>query len=129
MAENAMSSPTSVPLNQSSLSKIPEIPVKCVEDDEKIERLEQRIREAEEAKAKRKMKRKAQKGSLKASIDDESSHTRSSFEDQRNHIPIKLSKSSSSPKVSTQSSIPKNDDFATTMARLRAAEKARQEKD
>ncbi|POS87970.1 hypothetical protein EPUL_001012, partial [Erysiphe pulchra] len=130
MAENAMSSPTSVPLKESSHGKNHEIPVTCTEDEEKIERLEQRIREAEEAKAKRKLKRKAQKGGLKTSIDDESSHTGSSLGEQRKHIPLKLSKASSSPKISSPSfSMPKNDDFAATMARLRAAEKARQEKD
>ncbi|KAI6245125.1 Pre-mRNA-splicing factor cwf23 [Erysiphe necator] len=135
MAENAMSSPSSVPLKEGCYSKDAETKVKNMEDDEKIKRLEQKIREAEEAKAKYKLKRKVEKGSPKILVDNESLYNGTRFEEQGNQtsqpIPsiskgIPLDEKSSSAKFSSLPTSYK-DDFATTMARLRAAEKARQE--
>jgi len=112
------------------------------EDD--VERLERRIREAEAAKAKRKAEKKARKSGIFVPADSpavgSAARHSSHLADQNTATPIKRpdifkglkadEKSSASPKFSfSPNSTPKTNDFAATMARLKAAERQRLEEE
>ena len=112
-----------------------------VEEDE-VERLERRIREAEVAKAKRKAEKKARKSGVFLPEDSpavgSAARPKSHLADQDTTTPIKRpdifkalkadEKSSASPKFSfSPNTTPKTNDFAATMARLKAAERQRLE--
>lgn len=125
--------PAEIPKEQRPLSQEPQ------EEDE-VERLERRIREAEAAKAKRKAEKKARKSGIFVPVDSPSVEaTGPKLADTETATPIKRpnifkglkadDKSSASPKFSFSPSIatPKRNDFAATMARLKAAEKQRLE--
>lgn len=109
-------------------------------EEDEIERLERRIREAEQAKAKRKAEKKARKSGIFVPADSPAvpeaglkmAHRDTSTPIKRPDIfkgPKADEKSSASPKFSFSPSTPKKNDFAATMARLRAAEKQRIEED
>ncbi|KAL2075571.1 hypothetical protein VTL71DRAFT_514 [Oculimacula yallundae] len=129
------------------LAKEPEV----AEEDE-VERLERRIREAEAAKAARKAEKKARKSGIFVPLDSPAnprteaeggsgSKAEADLEQERiaTATPIKRpdifrglkadEQSSASPKFSFSPTIPtpKRNDFAATMARLKAAEKQRME--
>ncbi|KAG9247283.1 putative Pre-mRNA-splicing factor cwc23 [Calycina marina] len=107
--------------------------------EDEVEVLERRIREAEAAKVKRKAEKKARKSGIFVPVDSPSSTaTRPSLTDQDTNTPLKRpdilrglktdEKSSASPKFSfSPAGTPKANDFAATMARLKAAEKQRLE--
>jgi DnaJ family protein C protein 17 len=107
---------------------------------EKREReLMERIREAEAAKAKRKAEKKARRSGIFVPADSPSVGEEAKFADRDTATPIKRpdifkglkadEKSSASPKFSfsPSSNTPQKNDFAATMARLKAAEKQRLE--
>ncbi len=113
-------------------------------EEDEVERLERRIREAEAAKAKRKAEKKARKSGIFVPADSPfvaASATGSGIKmaDGDTATPTKRpdifrglkadDRSSASPKFSFSPSIPtpKRNDFAATMARLKAAEKQRLE--
>ncbi|KAE9372299.1 DnaJ-domain-containing protein [Stipitochalara longipes BDJ] len=107
-------------------------------EEDEVERLERRIREAEQAKAKRKAEKKARKSGIFVPADSPAvSEAGPKMADRDISTPIKRpdifkglkadDKSSASPKFSFSPNTPKKNDFATTMARLRAAEKQRME--
>ncbi|EHK99384.1 putative Pre-mRNA-splicing factor cwc23 [Glarea lozoyensis 74030] len=126
----------------SEAKKAPEdIPIKKVDpepEDGREAELERRIQEAREAKAKRKADKKARKSGIFIPLDSPAVSSgvkaKSKWEDQDMATPIKRpdvfkglkadEKSSASPKFSFSPSTPKND-FAATMARLKAAEAER----
>jgi DnaJ family protein C protein 17 len=104
------------------------------EDD--IVRLERKIREAEEAKAKRKAEKRARKSGIFVPADSPSVGGSSQVTDRDTATPIKRpdlkglkadETSSASPKFSFSPNTPKLNDFSATMARLKAAEKQRLE--
>ena len=111
-------------------------------EEDEVERLERKLREAEAAKAKRKAVKKARKSGIFMPADSpspgDSASTRLANQDTT--TPIKRSdifkglkadeKSSASPKFSfspNTPNTPRSNDFAATMARLKAAEKQRLE--
>jgi DnaJ family protein C protein 17 len=144
MAENFKAETTSSPAPPSrkepakeAAKEAPSTNVEQPEEDE-VERLERRLREAEQAKAKRKAEKKARKSGVFVPADSPSvAEAGPKLANQDTATPIKRSdifkglkadeKSSASPKFSFSPSIPtpKKNDFAATMARLRAAEKER----
>ncbi|KAH8672728.1 hypothetical protein BGZ60DRAFT_405454 [Tricladium varicosporioides] len=112
-------------------------------EEDEVERLERRIREVTEAKAKRKAEKKARKSGIFVPLDSHDSPSVASgapnggkWADQDTTTPIKRpdifkglkadDKSSASPKFSFSPNTPKSD-FSATMARLKAAEKQRLE--
>merc|ERR1712093_295634 len=127
------------------------------QEDDKIERLERRIREAEAAKAKRKAEKKARKSGIFVPLDSDSPAGADTNTNEKEagvgsgpdrgtatSTPIKRpdifrglkadtqsQSSGASPKFSfsptTSMPTPKRNDFAATMARLKAAEKQRME--
>jgi DnaJ family protein C protein 17 len=114
-----------------------------LEEDE-VERLERRIREVEQAKAKRKAEKKVRKSGIFVPADSPSVagvDGGSKLANRDTATPIKRpgifkglkadEKSSASPKFSfsPKPNTPKSNDFAATMARLKAAEKQRLEED
>ncbi|KAL5328966.1 hypothetical protein ACEPPN_002475 [Leptodophora sp. 'Broadleaf-Isolate-01'] len=155
MAENVASSPApavrkaepaSTPTPKPAASEKEKEPEIAEEEDE-VSRLERRIREAEAAKAKRKAEKKARKSGIFVPLDSDSpaagggggpSRERTATETATS-TPIKRpdifrglkadEQSSASPKFSFSPTIPtpKRNDFAATMARLKAAEKQRME--
>ncbi len=144
MAENVASSPAPAPQKESP--KESNVTTRDQPEEDEVERLERRIREATEAKAKRKAEKKARKSGIFVPADSPSVSTPmvdagSELADRDTATPIKRpdifrglkadDKSSASPKFSFSPSIPtpKKNDFAATMARLRAAEKQRLEKE
>jgi len=150
MAETA-SSPAPVPRKEATQEPVKE-PVEeptkegsaaITEDqpeEDEIERLERRIREAEQAKAKRKAEKKARKSGIFVPSDSPAvPEAGLKMADRDTFTPIKRpdifkgpkadEKPSASPKFSFSPSTPKKNDFAATMARLRAAEKQRIEED
>lgn len=176
MAENVASSPAPAPAQkkpeqaeaQTTTASTPtpkaadtapaQKPETAAEDDE-IERLERRIREAEAAKAKRKAEKKARKSGIFVPLDSDSpagpnTNMNTSGKETgggsgpdigtATSTPIKRpdifrglkadsqsQSSGASPKFSfsptTSMPTPKRNDFAATMARLKAAEKQRME--
>ncbi len=110
-------------------------------EEDEVERLERKIREAEAAKAKRKAAKRARKSGVfvPAAESPGMTESRPKMADRDTHTPIKRpdifrglkadDRSSASPKFSFSPSIPtpKRNDFAATMARLKAAEKQRLE--
>ncbi|KUJ21954.1 DnaJ-domain-containing protein [Mollisia scopiformis] len=147
MAESvASSSPAPAPQKPSPEEAPKEAPAEPSEQpgEDEVERLERLIREKEEAKAKRKAGKKARKSGVFTPVDSPSvsSHGGEAgpkVADQDTFTPIKRpdifrglkadDKSSASPKFSFSPAIPtpKKNDFAATMARLREAEKQREE--
>ncbi|KAH9215975.1 hypothetical protein DL95DRAFT_387995 [Leptodontidium sp. 2 PMI_412] len=155
MAENVASSPApavrkaepaSTPTPKPAASEKEKEPEIAEEEDE-VARLERRIREVEAAKAKRKAEKKARKSGIFVPLDSDSpaagggggpSRERTATETATS-TPIKRpdifrglkadEQSSASPKFSFSPTIPtpKRNDFAATMARLKAAEKQRME--
>ncbi|KAL3423337.1 Pre-mRNA-splicing factor cwf23 [Phlyctema vagabunda] len=136
MAENdkAGSAPpasTAVPQPKAPPTVVEEAP----EEDE-VERLERKIREAEQAKAKRKAEKKARKSGIFVPAGSPVPMA-AKVADQDTSTPIKRpdifrglkadEKSSASPKFSFSPNTPNRNDFAATMARLKAAEKQRME--
>lgn len=119
------------------------------EEEDEVAVLERRIREAEQAKAKRKADKKARKSGIFVPLDSpvvgagrEADAGGSKVADGNMTTPIKRpdifrglkaddQKSSASPKFSFSPSIPtpKRKDFAATMERLKAAEKSRLEEE
>lgn len=149
MAESAASSsPVPAPRKPSPGESATEVlvePEAPVEEDE-VERLERLIREKEEAKAKRKADKKARRSGVFAPTDSPSVSSQKAqggerLADRDNSTPIKRpdifrglkadDMSSASPKFSFSPAIPtpKKNDFAATMARLKAAEKQRLEEE
>lgn len=148
MAENfkteTASSPAPAPRQEvppKTQPSAPEAPEAELEEDE-VERLERRIREAEQAKAKRKAEKKARKSGVFVPVDSPAvAGPGPKLADRDTATPIKRpdifkglkadEKSSASPKFFFSPSIPtpKKNDFAATMARLRAAEKQRMEEE
>lgn len=106
-------------------------------EEDEVERLERLIREKEEAKAKKKADRKARKSGIFVPADSPSVGGFVGV-DRDTSTPIKRpdifrglkadEKSSASPKFSfsPNSGTPRSNDFAATMARLKAAEEKRQ---
>jgi DnaJ family protein C protein 17 len=106
------------------------------QEEDEIERLERRIREAEQAKAKRKAEKKARKSGIFVPVDSPSvggsAEAGRKLADGDIVTPIKRpdifrglkadEKSSASPKFSFSPNTPKRNDFAATKARLKAAE-------
>ncbi|KAI9743867.1 MAG: hypothetical protein M1818_002601 [Claussenomyces sp. TS43310] len=120
-------------------SKIPTAPEEAEEEDE-IAKLERRIREAEEAKARRRAERKARKSGIFQAADSPIVQmTPTGQQDRKDETtPIKRpdrlkafqaqEMSSASPKFSFSPNTPRpKNDFAATMERLKAAEKQRLE--
>jgi len=116
----------------------PPIAAKAPSQEDEVERLERRIREAEEAKAKRKSEKKARKSGIvvpaeSPPVGGPGVKTGAKLADRDTATPIKRSdifsglkadkKSSASPKFSFTLNTPARNDFAATMARLKAAEK------
>ncbi|TVY59653.1 Pre-mRNA-splicing factor cwf23, partial [Lachnellula suecica] len=109
-------------------------------EEDKVKELERRIREAKQAKEKRKADKKARKSGIFVPADSLSvgSTAGSGVADKDTATPIKRpdifkglkadEKSSASPKFSFSPNTPKND-FSATMARLKAAEKQRLEEE
>ncbi|KAK2627261.1 hypothetical protein QTJ16_003227 [Diplocarpon rosae] len=112
-------------------------------EEDEVERLERRIREAEAAKAKRKADRKARKSGVFVPTDSPAGADGvPKMADRETATPIRRldifrglkadeKSSSASPKFSFSPTIPtpKRNDFAATMARLKAAEMQRMEDD
>lgn len=113
-------------------------------EEDEVERLERRIREAEAAKAKRKAEKKARKSGVFVPVDSPSvgDSAGARLANQDTTTPIRRSdifrglkadeRSSASPKFSfspNTPNTPKSHDFAATMARLKAAEKQRLEEE
>lgn len=147
MAETA-SSPAPAPRKEAPQEPIKEaakdVPATSEDapEEDEIERLERRIREAEQAKAKRKAEKKARKSGIFVPADSPAvAEAGPKMADGHTITPIKRpdifkglkadDKSSASPKFSFSPSVstPKKNDFAATMARLRAAEKQRMEEE
>jgi DnaJ family protein C protein 17 len=111
------------------------------EQEDEVERLERKIREAEQAKVKRKAEKKARKSGVFVPTDSpslgQSTEAREKPTNQDKATPTKRpdifrglkadEKSSASPKFSFSPHTPKSNDFAATMERLKAAEKQRME--
>jgi DnaJ family protein C protein 17 len=149
MAENfkaeatSSSSPAPPPRKEPAKAPAKEAPTATTEEEpeeDEVERLERRIREAEQAKAKRKAEKKARRSGVFVPADSPSvAEAGPKLADRDTATPIKGpdifkglkadEKSSASPKFSFSPSIatPKKNDFAATMARLKAAEKQRME--
>jgi DnaJ family protein C protein 17 len=147
MADNfktePVSSPAPAPQKDAPPNEVPKMEPTATEEqpeEDEVERLERRIREAEQAKAKRKAEKKARKSGIYVPTDSPAvAEARPKLADRDTATPIKRpdifkglkadEKSSASPKFSFSPSIPtpKKNDFAATMARLRAAEKQRME--
>ncbi|PVH89627.1 chaperone J-domain-containing protein [Cadophora sp. DSE1049] len=144
----AQSTTTSTPTPKATSTAAAQEPEAAEEDE--VERLERRIREAEAAKAKRKAEKKARKSGIFVPIDSDSPAdgiTKGGAGPDRGtatSTPIKRpdifrglkadsqsQSSAASPKFSfsptTSLPTPKRNDFAATMARLKAAEKQRME--
>jgi DnaJ family protein C protein 17 len=110
-------------------------------EEDEVERLERLIREAEQAKAKRKAEKKARKSGIFVPVDSPSvggsAEAGEKLADRDTATPTKRpdifkglkadEKSSASPRFSFSPNTPKSKDFAATMARLKAAEKQRME--
>ncbi|CZS95584.1 related to pre-mRNA-splicing factor cwc23 [Rhynchosporium agropyri] len=166
MAENVASSPAPAPApapaqrkpepaqTRGTTTPTPEMapagthrdPVLVDGEEDAVESLERRIREAEAAKAKRKADKRARKSGVFVSLDspaEEKPEGRAGMglgrDETATATPIKRpdifrglkadEQSSASPKFSFSPTIPtpKRNDFAATMARLKAAEKQRLE--
>jgi DnaJ family protein C protein 17 len=144
MAENVASSPAPAAQKEPTNEEQPAAEEQPEEDE--VERLERRIQEANEAKAKRRAEKKARKSGIfvpgdSSSVSTSAADAGSKLADLDTATPIKRpdifrglkadDKSSASPKFSFSPSIPtqKKNDFAATMARLRAVEKQRLEKE
>jgi DnaJ homolog subfamily C member 17 len=113
-----------------STKEVPAVTTEDVPEEDEIERLERRIREAEQAKAKRKAEKKARKSGIFVPADSPDRDTSTPIKRPDIFKGLKADdKSSASPKFSFSPSTPKKNDFAATMARLRAAEKERMEED
>jgi DnaJ homolog subfamily C member 17 len=137
-AEVPSSPRPSTPL-KSHVEQQPKVEVPPEEEDE-VERLERRIREANEAKAKRKAEKKARKSGIFVPVDSPAGEG-SKMADKDTATPIKRPNifkglkadetSSASPRFSFSPSIPtpKRKDFTATMERLKAAEKSRLEEE
>ncbi|CAL3969262.1 hypothetical protein PZA11_006144 [Diplocarpon coronariae] len=152
MAENfeseAVSSPAPAATSQkpepaheatATTSTSPQVPA---EEDE-VERLERKIREAEAAKAKRRADKKARKsGVFVSAVTPAGPEGAPNMAGRETATPIKRpdifrglkadeQSSSASPKFSFSPTIltPKRNDFAATMARLKAAEQQRMEEE
>lgn len=111
------------------------------EEEDEVERLERKIREAEQAKARRKADKRARKSGIFVPADSPSVGDREDAKDkpaeQDKATPKKRpdifrglkadEKSSASPKFSFSPQTPKTNDFAATMERLKAAERQRME--
>lgn len=126
-----------VPRSRSPEKQAPPIPslnTAAQPEEDEVERLERRIREAEVAKAKRKAEKKAAR---KSGIFVSAAASPAVAQDENKNTPIKCpdifkglkadEKSSASPKFSfspsnAKGTTPKTNDFAATMARLKAAE-------
>jgi DnaJ homolog subfamily C member 17 len=112
-------------------------------EEDEVERLERKIREAEQAKARRKAEKKARKSGISVPADSPSvrgsSETGEKPEDRDKATPIKRPDTfrglkadknpSASPKFSFSPNTPKSNNFAATMERLKAAEKQRLEEE
>ncbi|KAH7419317.1 putative Pre-mRNA-splicing factor cwc23 [Cadophora sp. MPI-SDFR-AT-0126] len=150
------STTTATPTPKAAATVVAHEPGVAAEEDE-VERLERRIREAEAAKAKRKAEKKARKSGNFAPLDPDSpasTNTNTNGKEASAEAglgretatatPIKRpdifrglkadsqsQSSAASPKFSfsptTSMPTPKRNDFAATMARLKAAEKQRME--
>jgi DnaJ family protein C protein 17 len=110
-------------------------------EEDEVERLERKIRKAEEAKAKRKADKRARKSGIFVPADSpsvgEGAEAGRKRADQDKATPTKRpdifrglkadENSSASPKFSFSPHTPKANDFAATMARLKAAEQQRME--
>jgi len=108
-------------------------------EEDEVERLERIIRAKEQAKAQRKAEKKARKSGIFVPADSPSVGSASGpkLAERDTATPIKRpdlfkglkadEKSSASPKFSFSPNTPKKNDFAATMARLKAAEKERLE--
>lgn len=107
-------------------------------EEDEVERLERKIREAEQAKAKRKAEKKARKSGIFVPAAESPVVGESvKLADQDTSTPIKRpdifrglkadDKSSASPKFSFSPDTPIRNNFAATMERLKAAEKQRLE--
>jgi len=147
MAENFKAETTSSPApprKESAKEPAKQTPANTEEqpEEDEVERLERRLREAEQAKAKRKAEKKARKSGVCVPADSPSvAEAGPEQADRETATPIKRpdifkglkadEKSSASPKFSFSPSIatPKKNDFAATMARLKAAEKQRMEQE
>ncbi|KAF8854664.1 DnaJ-domain-containing protein [Acephala macrosclerotiorum] len=147
MGESVVSSsPAPAPRKPSPEEPPTEAPAEPAEpqEEDEVERLERLIREKEEAKAKRKADKKARKSGVFVPADSPSVPRQGAegglkLADRDTSTPIKRpdifrglkadDKSSASPKFSFSPAIPtpKKNDFAATMARLKAAEKQRLE--
>ncbi|RFU24834.1 hypothetical protein B7463_g11507, partial [Scytalidium lignicola] len=148
MAENLKAEARSTPASATAsparqTAPDPKKGTRVAAEEEEIERLERRIREAEEAKAKRKAERKARKSGVFIPAESPSTGDTGArnLEKQPDFAtPIKRpdilkglkadEKSSAPPKFSFSPSTPKTPgakNFAETMARLKAAEKQRLE--
>jgi len=114
-------------------------------EEDAVERLERRIREAEQAKAKRRAEKKARKSGVFALSDplipefpgsdggiekaDEPAGTPINRPDIGPLSAGKRPRASASPKFSFSPNTPNKKDFSATMARLKAAEKQRLEQE
>jgi DnaJ family protein C protein 17 len=140
-AENISSPAPSSPRKKSPPPAAAPAAEEAPEEDE-VERLERRIREAEAAKAKRKAEKKARRSGIFVPSDSPvigEVGADSKWADKDTATPIKRpdifkglkadEKSSASPKFSFSPNTPQKNDFSATMARLRAAEKQRLEEE
>jgi DnaJ family protein C protein 17 len=138
------SSPAPTPASPPAEKKPAPAPEQTAQEEEdEIERLERKIREAEEAKARRKAEKKARKSGIFIPADSpsvgEGTKSKEKSTEQDKATPTKRSdifrglkadeKSSASPKFSLSPHAPKTNDFAATMERLKAAEKQRMEEE
>jgi DnaJ family protein C protein 17 len=137
----ASSSAPPSPKKETPRKEAPETSTAAEEQQEEdaVERLERKIRENQQAKAARKAEKKARKSGIFVPADSPSVDSASGpkLADQDTATPIKRpdlfkglkadEKSSASPKFSFSPNTPKKNDFAATMARLKAAEKERLE--
>jgi len=139
-ASSPAPAPRKEPPRESVKEPAKEVPLatEAPPEEDEIERLERRIREAEQAKAKRKAEKKARKSGIFVPADSPAvSEAGPKMANQDTSTPTKRpdifkglkadDKSSASPKFSFSPNTPKKNDFAATMARLRAAEKQRME--
>lgn len=122
----------------------PQTAAEEAEEEDEVARLERRIREAQEAKAKRKADKKARKSGVFMPADSPATtydrpKSPTKAEEQYKRTPIKRpdsfkdlksgEKLSASPQFSfsPRTTGPRNDEFAATMERLKAAERQRLE--
>jgi DnaJ family protein C protein 17 len=145
MGASMMAEGTSSPAPRSPQKSPASAPAPAVvadEQDDEIARLERKIQEAREAKAKRKEEKKARKSGTFVPTESPSVGSSSKLEGEDAATPTKRpgifrglkadEKSSASPKFSFSpstptSNTPRSNNFAATLARLQAAERRRME--